>query len=355
MRIREEHLEDYSSILWLTHQAFLTLDYPGRRRIDEHFLVSLLKGSKFIIPELCFVTEKDGEIVGHILYTESEILNTDGSKTDTITFGPLSVLPKYHKQGIGSALVRHSLEKARELGYGAVLILGVEDYYPKLGFKRAREYGLTLPDGSSPDAFMVYELQPGYLSGKSGILSGLAPEFDRAENDDIGFVRFHKWFMSEYYPDELTLRPFFENDIALLKGWLKADHIKPWFEDPEDWIHEIENRHGEFSFIKHFIAEFDGVPLGFCQYYDMFHGQDHEDWIKTSTPGVTYSMDYLIGETNYLRKGLGQKMIAKTLEKLRNQGAKSVVVRPDDDNANSKRAFEANGFVWNGSDYILNL
>lgn len=165
MGIREEHPEDYNSILRLTHEVFLTLDYPGRQRMDEHFLVSLLRGSKFLIPELCFVMERGGEIAGHILYTKSEILKADGTKTQTITFGPLSVLPKYHRQGIGSALVRHSLEKARELGYGAVLITGVPNYYPKLGFKRAQEYRLTLSDGTSPDAFMAYELRPGYLSG----------------------------------------------------------------------------------------------------------------------------------------------------------------------------------------------
>lgn len=197
-RIRRELPEDYNSILRLTYEAFLTLDYPGRNRMDEHFLVSLLQGSNHVIPELCFVMEQDGEIVGHILYTKSEIWKPDGTKVKTITFGPLSVLPTYHRQGIGSSLVGHSLEKAKHLGYGAVLIIGVPDYYPKLGFKRAREYGLILPDSSSPDAFMVYELQPGYV-GQGGVLEGLAPEYDRAENDDVGYEAFHRWFMSEFF------------------------------------------------------------------------------------------------------------------------------------------------------------
>jgi len=354
MRILEEHLKDCNSILRLTYEAFLTLDYPGRQRMDEHFLVSLLRGSKFVIPELCFVMERCGEMVGHILYTKSEILKADGTKAQTITFGPLSVLPMYHRQGIGSALVRHSLEKARELGYGAVLITGVPDYYPKLGFKRAREYGLTLPDGTSPDAFMAYELQPGYLSG-GGVFGGLAPEYDKAENDDIGFAAFHRWFMSEYYPDELILRPLYDNDIVLLGGWLEASHVKPWYEHPEDWLHELNNRHGEFSFITHLIAEVEGVPIGFCQYYDMFYGQEHEDWLNINTPSVMFSIDYLIGESEYLHKGLGQKMIAQMLDMLRDKGIKTVVVRPDGDNAKSNRALEANRFVWNGTDYILVL
>lgn len=354
MRIRKERPEDHKSILRLTYEAFLTLDYPGRRRMDEHFLLSLLRESTFVIPELSFVMEHNGEIVGHILYTKTEVLKADQTRIPTITFGPLSVLPKYHRQGIGSQLVRHSMEKAQEAGYGAVLIIGVPDYYPKLGFKRAREYGLTLPDGTSPDEFMAYELQPSYLSG-GGTLSGLAPEFDQAENDDAGFKEFHKGFMSEFYPGELTLRPLFENDIALMEGWLKADHVKPWYEDPEDWLNELNNRRGEFSFIKHFIAEVEGVPIGFCQYYDIFYGQEHEDWIETDKPGNMFSIDYLIGEPQYLHKGLGQKMIAQMLGMMRNKGIKTVVVKPDSNNAKSNRALEANNFVWNGTDYILEL
>lgn len=354
MKIRQERPEDYSSILRLTYEAFLTLDFPGRKRMDEHFLVSLLRGSEFVIPELCFVMEHNGEIVGHILYTKSEVLKADGTKSPTITFGPLSVLPKYHRQGVGSALVRHSLEKAREVGYGAVLITGVPDYYPKLGFKRAWEYGLAFPDGTSPDAFMVYELQPCFLSG-GGIYGSLAPEFDRAENDDDGFASFHRMFMSEYYPNEFVLRTLFENDIALMKRWLEVKHVKPWYEHPEDWMHEINNRHSEFSFITHLIAEVEGVPIGFCQYYDMFYGQEHEDWLKIDSPGMMFSIDYLIGEPEYLHKGLGQKMIAIMLDMLRDKGIKTVVVRPDGENTKSNRALESNQFVWNGTDYILEL
>lgn len=354
MRIRKELAEDYNSILRLTYEAFLTLDYPGRRRADEHFLVTLLQGSKYVIPELCFVTELEGEIVGHILYTKSEIVKDDGMKIPAITFGPLSVLPVHHRKGIGAALVRHSMEQARALGYGAVLIVGVPDYYPKIGFKRAREYGLTLPDGSSPDEFMVYELQEGYLSG-GGTLNFLPPEFDKAENDDAGYEVFHKQFMSQFYPGRLILRPFYDNDIALFKRWLKVDHVRKWYVEPEEWLHEVNDRHEQFSFITHLIAEVEGVPIGFCQYYDMFYGQDHEDWLKIDAPGVLYSIDYLIGEPEYLHKGLGQKMIAQMLDILRNKGIKTVVASPDRDNTKSNRALVENKFVWNGNDYMLEL
>jgi predicted N-acetyltransferase YhbS len=205
--IRLETPGDYDALERLTYEAFLTLDFPGRRRMDEHYLIWLLQGSPFIIPELCFAAEmddgsaggksNDNEIAGHILYTRSEILRPDGLATGTITFGPLSVLPKYQRQGIGTALVRHSLKKAREMGFGGVLITGIPAYYPKLGFRRAREYELTLEDGTADDSFMAYELVPGHLSG-GGVLHFLPPEFERAENDDEGYEAFHAQFLERY-------------------------------------------------------------------------------------------------------------------------------------------------------------
>ena len=312
MTIRLEHPDDYNTILQLTYEAFLTLDYPGRRRLDEHYLIHLLQGSPFIIQELCFVAEQNGEIVGHILYTKSEILCPDNTIIDTITFGPLSVLPEFQKQGIGAALVHHSIEKAQELGYGAVLITGVSDYYPKLGFKRARDYGLTLPDGTADDSFMAYELKPDYLIG-GGTFRFLPPEFEQSENDDAGFEAFHMYYMKERYPEILTLRPLFDNDIALMERWLYLAHVAKWYKHPEHWLKELHERRGEFSFLTHFIVEYEGAPIGFCQYYDCYFAQEHEVWNdKCHTgekQGEVFSIDYLIGEPDYLCKGYGYHAI----------------------------------------------
>jgi len=197
IKIRHEYPEDYEAILQLTYKAFETLTYPGRQRVDEHYLVHLLQGSKHVIPELCFTAEHEGEIVGHILYTKSKFKRPDGTEADTVTFGPLSVLPKYHRRGIGAALVRYSMEKARQMGFKAVLITGVPAYYPKLGFKQASEYGLVLPEYPMPEAFMVYELAPGYLEG-GGSFHSWAPEFDAAENNVAGWEAFHREFVEAY-------------------------------------------------------------------------------------------------------------------------------------------------------------
>lgn len=77
------------------------------------------------------------------------------------------------------------------------------EYYPKLGFKRGYELGLTLPDGSSPDALMAYELKEGSLAG-GGVCKFLAPEYGKAEADDI--TGFHRAFINENYGGKLILR-----------------------------------------------------------------------------------------------------------------------------------------------------
>ena len=356
--IRAEQHGDYDQILKLTYKAFLTLDFPGRERIDEHYLISLLRNSKSVIRELSFVAELDGKIAGHILYTRSQILHPDGTKTPTITFGPLSVPPEHQKQGIGSALVFHSMNRARELGYKAVVITGVPAYYPKLGFKRGNEYGLMLEDGSSPDALMVYELEPGYLA-KGGILDFLSPEFEVCETDHAGFKEFHIPFMKANYSGQLILRPLWEIDIPLMERWLFLPHIAKWYKQPEHWMREIKERRGEFSFLTHLIIEYEGVPIGFCQYYDCYYSQAHEvwneEWQVAEKEGVTFSIDYLIGEEDYLHKGCGKETIRLLIEKIKVLGAKRIIVDPEEENIDSKRILEANGFKFNSKDYFKEL
>ena len=347
IKIRAEKSDDYDAILKLTYDAFLTLDYSDRQRIDEHFLIKLLRGSKSVIQDLCFVAEVDGEIAGHILYTKSKIIHDDNTETETITFGPLSVAQKYQRQGVGSALVFHSIEAAKELGFGAVLIVGVPDYYPKLGFKRAAKFGLTLEDETAPDAFMAYEILPGYLN-KSGKLKFLATEFELCEEVGEEYTQFHEQFMKKYFPNQLKLRPFWGCDIALMERWLYTPHIAKWYEHPEDWLNELKNRNGEFSFISHFIAEFEGKPIGFGQYYDCFLARQYEAWSEEQKVGEKqgdiFSIDYLIGEVEYLQKGFGKEIVRFLTERVEKLGAGRIIVQPDEENEASQRTLTANGY-----------
>lgn len=359
LNLRVERPKDYSAVLRLTYEAFLTLDYPGRRRMDEHFLIHLLQGTEYPIAGLSFVAEYEGEIIGHILYTHSKLIRADGSEIPTVTFGPLSVLPKYQRQSVGRTLVNHSMKTARDMGFGAVMITGVPDYYPKLGFRRGRDFDVTLPDGTSPDALMGYELIPGWLSSGGTLVFDANGIFEQAENDDAGFAAFHKGFMAGYYPGQLTLRPFFDADIDLMENWLYTPHVAQWYKHPDHWLHELRERRGEFSFIHHLIAEYEGAPIGFCQYYDTHFAQAHEIWNDAwhiaERKSEVYSIDYLIGEPEFLRRGFGKEMILLLLQKIKVASGKTVIVQPEKENASSCRALESAGFKYNGEDYVLGI
>lgn len=185
---RLEGTHEHAHVERLTFAAFETMILPGRVRTDEHFLAHLLRDDPWFIPALDFVAEVDGAVVGSIFYSKSQVLRPDGQKSDAITFGPLSVSPQLQRQGIGSGLIRHSLKRAGELGFGAVLITGHTAYYPRFGFRPASDFGLTFEDGTSHAAFMALELTPGAL-GTNGGRWICADAFEKLTNEDA-FARY---------------------------------------------------------------------------------------------------------------------------------------------------------------------
>lgn len=185
INIRREQSKDFDEVNNLTREAFWNLHCPG---CDEHYLAHLLRQSSIFIPELDFVAESDGKIVGNIMYSKATVKN-DIDESEVLTFGPLSVLPEYQKKGIGSKLVLHSFDIARQLGYKSVLIYGNPDYYRRFGFKNAAEFGISTKEGENFDAFMALELVKGGLKDISG-------RFFEFPNIDFitGFEEFEKTF-----------------------------------------------------------------------------------------------------------------------------------------------------------------
>ncbi len=184
MNIRLETPADHRAVEKLTREAFRDLRLPGRERCDEHLLVRKMRTVEAFVPELDFVAEHSGKIVGHIAYTRSGIATLQGKTIETLTFGPLSVKPEFQRRGIGAALIGHSLEKARRLGCRAILILGHPAYYPRFGFKPASAFGITLDNGIAPDALMAIELEPGALAGISGHFI-YDPVFERLAAEEV--------------------------------------------------------------------------------------------------------------------------------------------------------------------------
>ncbi len=144
---------------------------------------------------------------------------------------------------------------------------------------------------------------------------------------------------------EITLRPIMDDDLPLLETWLRKDRILKWYEDADEWLGEIRQRYGDFEFLHHYIVSADCVPIGFGQWYDCYDAR--EEWYAVERSDSMFSIDYLVGEDDYLGKGYG-KAIVKALvgEIKRRQPDATIVVQPELENTASGRALLANGFTY---------
>ena len=165
LTIRLEIPADYREVEYITREAFWNHHVPG---CDEHYLAHVLRKSSCFIPELDFVAVQQGRIVGNIMYTHAKIVGDDGADYPVLSFGPVSVLPEWQGNGVGSALILRSLSEARRLGHTAVLIYGDPAYYSRVGFVAAETYGIGSSDDYFADALQAVELKKGILNGKSG-------------------------------------------------------------------------------------------------------------------------------------------------------------------------------------------
>lgn len=163
--LRKETEKDYRAVEELTRAAFWNLYEPG---CHEHFILHNLRKSVDFIPELDFLAEKEGQITGQIIYTRGVIQSASGLEKVVICFGPVSVRPDFQKQGIGSALINHSLSIARLMRFPAVCIYGDPRYYHRFGFRCAEKWDIQTADGKYAVALMVLELQAGALHNFGG-------------------------------------------------------------------------------------------------------------------------------------------------------------------------------------------
>lgn len=167
--IRLEEVKDYRRVEEITRLAFSYQGRIERGQIGcpyEHWMVNELR-KRDGVTDLSLVAVVDGMVVGHIICSKAEV-RTDKGVTPVLNFGPISVLPDMQRKGIGKALITNMIEKATQLGYGAILFFGRPEYYPRFGFKEASEFGIADAEGYNYPAFMGMELIPGYLAEATG-------------------------------------------------------------------------------------------------------------------------------------------------------------------------------------------
>ena len=156
MHVRPERPTDAPAVRAVNEAAF--------ESSIEADIVEALRGN--VEPLVSLVAESGGRILGHVLF--SPVSLRGGSNVRLMALGPMAVLPTHQRQGIGSDLVRKGLDRCRQIGCDAVVVLGHPQFYPRFGFLPASSHGIgcefDVPDG----VFMLIELAPGSIEGVKG-------------------------------------------------------------------------------------------------------------------------------------------------------------------------------------------
>ena len=166
--IRFEKKEEYREVENLVRESFWNVYRPG---CFEHYVLNQLRDDPAFVPELDFVMEQNGRLIGQNMFMRAKIKADDGRDIPIMTMGPICIIPELKRQGFGKILLDYSLEKAAELGCGAVCFEGNIDFYGKSGFTYAKNFNIRyhgLPEGEDASFFLCKELIPGYLDGITG-------------------------------------------------------------------------------------------------------------------------------------------------------------------------------------------
>lgn len=195
LKIRSEKVEDFGTVDNLIRESFWNVYRPG---CLEHYVMHCMRKHPDFMPQLCFVMERGGEIIGQNIFWKAEIASDDGRIIPIMTMGPICIRNDLKRKGFGKILLDFTLEKAKEAGAGAVCFEGNIDFYGKSGFTYASGFGIRyhgLPEGEDSSFFLCKELIPGYLNGITGEYS--TPQVylvnrDEAEEFDKKFPKAEK-------------------------------------------------------------------------------------------------------------------------------------------------------------------
>ncbi|MDN3594157.1 GNAT family N-acetyltransferase [Zunongwangia endophytica] len=154
--IRQEKPADYNDVFEVIKASFLNESNSDHQ---EQFLVNRIRKSYAFVPELSLVAEVDKKIVGYIMLSEITIQNNK-NKFPALALAPVAVLPEMQHNGIGSKLLQSAHDKAKELEYELVLVLGHEEYYPRFDYEPAINFDIQAPFEVPKKNFMLKELVP---------------------------------------------------------------------------------------------------------------------------------------------------------------------------------------------------
>ncbi len=150
----------------------------------------------------------------------------------------------------------------------------------------------------------------------------------------------------------ITIKPIRDKDIPLVVKWLEKEYIKKWLGEKEDWLNEINQRNGEYNFLKHYIVYYNNIRIGYCMYADCYHLKNLEEkghnfmelYEDVPQQNHTYETGYFIGEEEYLNRGIAKVIIQILEEKIVQSGGKEIAADPSEENIISIKALLSSGF-----------
>ena len=181
--IRAEAPGERRAVENLIRESFWNVYRPG---CSEHYVIHVLRNDPAFVKELDFVMEKDGVLIGQNMFMKTVIKDDGGNDVPVLTMGPICITPDLKRKGYGKILLDYSLERAAELGFGAVLFEGNILFYGKSGFDYASRFGIRyhdLPEGADSSFFLCKELKKGYLDSVTGVY--LTPQGYYVDDKDV--------------------------------------------------------------------------------------------------------------------------------------------------------------------------
>ncbi len=200
--IRHEEKKDYREVENLVRESFWNVYRPG---CMEHYVLMKFRDNPDFVPELDFVMEKDGKIIGQNIFVNAVIKADDGRDIPIMAMGPICIAPELKRQGYGKILLDYCLERAAQLGCGAVCFEGNIGFYGKSGFTYASKFGIRyhgLPEGADASFFLCKELKEGYLNGITGEYAPPKGYF-AAEQNPEEFIKYD----AQFPPKEKKILP----------------------------------------------------------------------------------------------------------------------------------------------------
>jgi predicted N-acetyltransferase YhbS len=176
MLIRKETKEDYDQIREVIKSAFKAIE-ENDDEFNEWTLAERIRNSEYYINDLSLVAVVDGNVVGHIMFTPLKIKGSTECH-ESLDLAPVSVRADYQNQGIGKLLVRSGIEKAKELGYKSLVVMGNPKYYQSFGFELASDWKIGLDAEYNSKYLFALELVDGGLDGVSGIVEYCPPFYN---------------------------------------------------------------------------------------------------------------------------------------------------------------------------------